>query len=212
MGKFIDLTGQIYNELTVLEKIEGRSCHGSILWKCRCSCGNIIEVSSHSLRCGHTKSCGHLQLEKVTKHNMSHSKEYHIWQKIKNRCYNQHDKNYSDYGGRGIKVCESWLEDFQNFYNDMGPIPSKNHSIERIDVNGNYEPENCKWITLQEQARNRRNTKLTKGDVIKIRDEHTSNFKSYLSLAEFSRILGEQYSVHPDTINHIVRKIIWKDV
>ena len=130
--------------------------------QCVCDCGRIFIVLWASLKSGHTRSCGCLKLESdkapnlgTTKHGMSGTPEYSIYKGMKSRCYNSNNKAFEYYGGRGIKVCERWLESFQNFYEDMGPMP-ENHSIERIDNNLGYGPSNCKWIPLRDQSKNQR--------------------------------------------------------
>lgn len=124
-------------------------------WLCKCKCGNQREVIHNGLIRGKTLSCGCGQIRAATKHGLSRSAEYRCWRAMKNRCHNPNVKAYPLYGGRGIKVCDRWMK-FENFYKDMGS--SNGLTIERINVNGNYEPNNCKWITLGEQAQNRTNT------------------------------------------------------
>ena len=137
------------------------------MWSCRCDCGKKVKVKAFHLKSGHTKSCGCLRKEiakigkhKIT-HNMSKTPEYKAWNNMKNRCNNPNNKDYKDYGGRGIKVCDHWLESFENFYSDMGdkPFPKILYSIDRVDNNGDYTPENCKRTTQKQQANNRRNNK-----------------------------------------------------
>jgi hypothetical protein len=157
MGKTIDLTGQVFGRLTVVSRIEKS---GKAKWLCRCQCENIKEVFARKLIRKQTQSCGCLHKEIVgtlnATHGMSKSPEFRAWAGIKNRCHRPTYAHYECYGGRGITVCDRWLNSFENFYNDMGPRPSACHSIDRIDVNGNYEPGNCRWATIRQQHRNTR--------------------------------------------------------
>jgi hypothetical protein len=130
-----------------------------VTWKCHCDCGTIREVWDFSLIRGQSVSCGCFQkqrtIEVQTTHSMSKSKEYRKWLSMKQRCYNQKHTSYPNYGGRGIAVCDSWKNSFENFYADMGPCPS-GLELDRIYVNGNYEPGNCRWATDSEQSNNKR--------------------------------------------------------
>lgn len=139
--------------------------HGRPAWNCRCACGTIRVVDARSLSSGASRSCGCFMREVSSingKRNAVHgwkgSKTYRVWSRMKERCSRPGHKSWSDYGGRGISVCERWRQ-FENFLADMGPVPER-MTLERKDVNGNYEPGNCKWATMQEQARNKRSNHI----------------------------------------------------
>ncbi|MEI6532488.1 MAG: hypothetical protein WCO06_01470 [Candidatus Roizmanbacteria bacterium] len=125
---------------------------------CQCDCGTIKKVIIKNLKSGVSQSCGCIRsknlIERNTKHNKRHTKIWRIWQAMKNRCYNKNFTQYERYGGRGIKVCDSWKNEFISFYKDMGN-PPVGKTLDRIDNNGNYEPSNCKWSTPREQMRNK---------------------------------------------------------
>lgn len=160
MSKFIDLTGNRYGKIVVLERAENRG--KKTMWKCICDCGNYTITGASELRSGTTKSCGCLKFEsRNSTHGLRKTRLYGIWCKMKDRCLREKNPAYKWYGGRGITICKEWLDDFTNFYNwSMQNFYDDNLSIDRIDVNGNYEPDNCRWIPLEEQALNTRNTKF----------------------------------------------------
>ena len=160
MPKFIYLTGQRYGRLTVIG-LDGRNNQGHNMWKCRCDCGNFSRVSVGSLRSGSIKSCGCLQRERTSEasrtHGMSKSRLYNIWRGMKRRCTNPRSAQYSNYGGRGIKVCDEWMKSSSAFFEwAMNNGYRDDLTIDRIDNDGDYEPNNCRWTTMQVQARNSR--------------------------------------------------------
>lgn len=158
--KFIDITGQKFGRLLVLERCGyiGKN----IAWRCLCDCGNETIVGISNLRNGSVKSCGCLARElsslRLKKHGKTNTILYKTWKNIKNRCYNKNTKKYNYYGGRGIFVCEEWLNNFESFYNwSIHNGWKKGLTIDRIDVNGNYEPSNCRWVDWKTQQRNKSN-------------------------------------------------------
>jgi len=162
MGKYIDITGQKFNKLTVISKIENSSSKKA-RWLCKCDCGNFTEVSGDNLRNGSVKSCGCLIVynnKQRATHRKSNIRLYNIWRNMKARCNCKSNPFYKNYGERGIKIYNDWIM-FENFYNwAINNGYKENLSIDRIDVNGNYEPNNCRWIPLSKQAYNKRDSLL----------------------------------------------------
>lgn len=164
--KVIDMTGQVFGRLTV-EKFVRLGRYGAI-WECRCSCGVVKELPGRDLRTGNTKSCGCQKIEVAStqsrkhgqtsqKRHIEYSRVYRAWRSMLNRCHVKSSSSYPNYGGRGIAVCPEWRTDFQQFLADMGEPPT-GYTLERIDVETGYSPDNCKWVPMSDQHKNKRNT------------------------------------------------------
>lgn len=159
MRKPLALVGRVFGELTV-RAYKDRDKYNQTLWDCDCSCGKSCVVRGGHLTSGSTQSCGHLQgrrsgIPRTTKGKVR-IPEYASWAGAKARCNNPRRREYKNYGGRGITMCLRWSNSFEAFLEDMGPRPGPNYSLDRIDNDGNYCPENCKWSTSAEQINNRR--------------------------------------------------------
>ena len=195
MGKFIDLTGQRFGRLTVISH-SGKNKVRESQWLCLCECGNSSIVVGTALKNGRTKSCGCLRKEKVhdatTKHGMCKSRLWRIWHDMKQRCTNPNSRSYKDYGERGIAVCAEWSDNFLNFYKwALANGYAENLSIDRIDNDKGYYPDNCRWATAQEQTDNRRCSKAFVWEGIE-----------YPSISEAARQLG----INRDTLRRRAKK------
>ncbi len=161
-SQIIDIQGQTFNRLTAVHRI-GVNPDYKMVWACRCSCGNpeLVPVTGKSLRSGHTKSCGCLNTEKrkqrMTKHGKCETTEYRAWLDIRARCHNPNYKFYENSDGQEIKVCDRWLESFENFLEDMGERPTVHHTVYKKNPKGDYTPDNCVWLAPLERNNKRKN-------------------------------------------------------
>ena len=175
--------GDKYGKLTITQFLPTVQL-GITYVLCRCDCGASKRIRVASIRSGQTKSCGCYSREAHVTHRMTSSAEYGVWTAMKTRCNNPKAKCYKNYGGRGIKICERWSS-FENFLEDMGIRPSKKHTLDRIQNDGPYSPDNCRWATVKEQCRNKRSNRfLVVGGTRK-------------TLIEWS----EEVNIHPDLIS-----------
>lgn len=164
IGKFKDLTNEKFGKLTVLrqgERVRSPTGVSLITWYCQCDCGNYVTVRGGSLSSGNAKSCGCIHDELLKQRNYSHkqsnTKLYDVWKSMKQRCYNVNNKNYEDYGARGIHICEEWKTDYQTFYDwAITNGYQEGLSIDRIEVNESYKPSNCRWVNQKIQCNNTR--------------------------------------------------------
>lgn len=204
MSERIELEGKQFGRLSVVKYV------GKGKYECACSCGNRKDISGYNLRIGKTKSCGCLSTDvtkdRSTTHGQSNTKLYFVWKQMINRCENHKDKSFEIYGGRGISVCDEW-HDFSLFYqwaieNGYG----SGLTIERIDVNGNYTPENCCWITRKDQNRNRRsNVFITYNGETKIFSEWADEYGINRATLRH-RIFDYGWSIHR-ALNTPVKKM-----
>lgn len=162
MGKALDLTGKRYGKLVAIKKTPKRK-NNQIVWEWQCDCGTVTEKPYGNIKRGYTLSCGCLTEELGMTRNKVHghwsgdkpTREYNSWQCMKQRCSNPKATDYENYGGRGISVCNRWLDSFENFLKDMGERPEE-MTLDRINPDGNYEPKNCRWADAKTQSKNKR--------------------------------------------------------
>lgn len=194
-----DLTGKRFGRLTVVSRAENGK-GGRARWLCRCDCGNKRVVYGYSLKSGNTRSCGCLRAEtskdKATTHGMSKTSLFHVWWAMMERCTNKNSNSYKNYGGRGISVCDEWLDSATFFDWALSNGYEEGLTIERIDVNDGYKPSNCKWITKAEQARNKTNS-----FIVEIDGESKC-------LAEWC----ERYEINYSTVHQRIAKLGWPPI
>lgn len=200
MPKIIDITGQRFGRLVAIERSQNvarTNAPSRPAWLCACDCGTRKVVSKACLISGLAKSCGCIRREVVsaknTSHGMSKTPEYISWGQMNRRCHDMSNKNYKDYGGRGISVCEQWRHSFENFFSSMGRRPTIKHSLERKDNSLGYSPGNCKWATRREQSQNRRGRR------------YLSAFGTTLPVEDW----GHKISVRPKTILARIDRLGW---
>lgn len=206
MGKLTDITGRRFNRLLVIER-SYTDKDNFILWKCLCDCGNVVLERSYPIRTGEIKSCGclnqELRLKRVTKHGLSKLPIYMVYKSMKRRCYSPKDKRFNRYGGRGISVCDEWIKNsvafikwaFNNGYKE-------GLSLDRIDNNKNYSPDNCRFISVAENNRNSSSTHLKQPDVIKIR--------SLYSDGKLQTDIARLFQISQQTVSKIVNHKSWQ--
>lgn len=222
-----NLIGEHFGKLYVVE-YAGYNTHGARIqhkWLCKCECGNEKIVETRQLLSGHCKSCGcmsHAPITPAHKHYLTDTSLYNVWKSMKGRCYVKTNSAYSHYGGRGIEVCDEWKNDFMMFYEwaiDNGYNPngkSREYTLDRIDVNGNYEPGNCRFVNMTIQANNKTDTKrhLVNGEYLTLREaseKYNIPYKRLKGLHDrgielqealvYKPVIGKQFTYNGETHN-----------
>lgn len=161
MSEIFNMTGLRFGKLVGVKKVGNHPKSRRAMWLFQCDCGKTKVIAGGPVRSGNSRSCGcgivNATIQRNLTHGLSFTPEHMAWREMKKRCYNPNYNGFKNYGGRGISVCERWMDSFENFFSDMGKRPSEKHSIDRVENNGNYEPGNCRWATKKHQNRNKRN-------------------------------------------------------
>ena len=185
---FVDLTGKTFARLTVVSYAGKKGT--SSAWNCVCDCGELRSITISNLRSGRAKSCGCFARSRAKTHGKARTPAHRAWLSMRDRCRRVKAPAFVDYGGRGITICEEW-DTFQGFFQDMGD-PPKGLTLERVDVNGNYNKQNCRWANRTDQARNRRNSKfiVINGQQVHAKDAATILGVQYQTLMARSNVYG----------------------
>jgi hypothetical protein len=198
-----DLIGKKFSKLTVVKKSHKRY-DGRMLFACLCDCGNLTYSLANTLRRGVSKSCGCLRGN--PSHKRSKTRLYRIWSGMRSRCKYSNLPEYMDYGGRGIKVCDEWENNSSNFFEWAINNGYDDHlQIDRKDVNGDYCPENCRWITMQENMQNMRSNKANPSIVLQIRYIHKNTKQSHSSISEM-------FNMSRTNVTNIINRKIWNNI
>ena len=177
MGLILDIAGQKFGRLLVMKRVMVRGAK-NVMWACRCDCGGSIVAAASNIKSGITQSCGCFARETAASllrgntsqrtHHKSQTLEYNSWGSMKQRCLNPSNPKYPNYGGRGIRICNQWVNSFENFLSDMGKKPSRFYTLHRINNDGNYEPSNCEWATSKVQGRNTTRSRFVEIDGVRL--------------------------------------------
>lgn len=200
MTKIRDITGQRFGMLLVVKRTTDRGRR--IKYLCKCDCGNEKVIYGENIRGGKSASCGCQIGGGNYKHGFTGTPEFDAWRNMLKRCTNPNARSYHNWGGRGIKICDRWLESFENFLADMGKRPHPKLSLERIDNDKGYEPSNCKWATRKEQNNNKRGKKLTKDNVIEIINLRKEG--------KTAKEIATKFNVDPTLIYYIEKGKVWQ--
>lgn len=207
MRKLIDITGQRFERLTVIKKSHVDNDNFTV-WECKCDCGNTHFARAYPLKKGSIKSCGclnnELRSQRVKTHGLSQLPIYKVWKAMKSRCFRKTDKRFSRYGGRGISICDEWLnnpESFIKWSNENGY--REGLTIDRKDNNGNYSPDNCRFLTIAKNNRNSSNTHLTESDIERIKSLHLSGMMQI--------DIAPMFGITQQTVSKIVNNKTWKN-
>jgi hypothetical protein len=200
--KLIDVSGNVYGKFTVIKYDKEKSTPKKHYWVCRCECGNIKSVNIDNLKNGSIKACGCLKGQNSKKYLIQNKKLYKKWQHMKSRCLNKNDISYKNYGARGIKVCDEWLN-YNNFANwSLNNGFDEKLELDRINVNGNYEPSNCRYVCRLINSRNKRDSKkyLYNGKIMSLKEIAISNNIEYKTLWKRLHSKDFQYKYGMDIV------------